>query len=473
MGFHGVRTSQIATSVSTPVVAESGITFVVGTAPVHLVNGKVNYPIMATNYSEAVQQLGFSDDFGKYNICEVIYTHFKLYQTSPVFFVNVLDPTVHKKTIEADDYLVVNNKVYLPLEAIKSSVVCEEYVLGEDYDLFYDSANLILEVLDGGAIGGAANLNISYDEVDPGAVTKADIIGGFNINTKTKSGFELLDSVFPKYGIVPDILIAPGWSHDSEVAAIMETKASIINGLFEGRALIDVDTSEVKYYSDVLEWKRSKNIFSKLQDICFPRCKLGDRLFYISTHVAANMGVVDTVNDGCPSESASNKSLKIDSTVLEDGTEVLLDLTQANYLNDIGVITSINFIGEFKQWGNKSACYPNNTDVKDYFICISRTFAWVSKSVILTHWSKTDSKLNRRLIDAIVDSTNLWLNGLTSSEKIIGGRIEFIAEENNLLDFMAGKLKFHIYLTPPSPAEEIVFVLEYDVNYALAVLSAA
>ena len=41
---HGIKTSQAATSVSTPVVTASGIPFVVGTAPIHTVGGKTNEP---------------------------------------------------------------------------------------------------------------------------------------------------------------------------------------------------------------------------------------------------------------------------------------------------------------------------------------------------------------------------------------------------------------------------------------------
>ncbi len=472
--FHGVKTSQVATSISTPVVAGSGITFVVGTAPVHLVDGKVNYPIMAYNNSEAVTNLGYSDDYEKYSICEVIYSHFRLYQTSPVFFVNVLDPTIHKKVVNAKDYVVVDGQVRLPLEAIKGTVVCEEYAFEVDYDLFYDDENLILEILDGGEISNSVtSLNIGFEEVDPSMVTKSDIIGGFNLTTKKTTGFELVDSLFPKYGMAPDLIICPGWSSDSEVAAIMETKASSINGVFGAKAIIDVDTKVVKHYSEVNEWKTNKNIFSKEQILCWPMVKLGDKKFHLSTQVAGNMAVVDNNNGNCPCESSSNKSLKIDSMVLADGAEVLLDLTQANYLNNIGVVTALNFMGGFVQWGNETACFPSNTDVKDFFICVSRMFTWVSNSLVLTYWSKVDSKFTRRLIDNIVDSVNIWLNGLTSEEKLLGGRIEFKAEENPLTDLMAGKAKFHIYLTPPSPAKEIGFVLEYDVNYVVSALTSA
>ena len=51
---HGVSASKRATSVSTPVLAASGVHFVVGTAPVQMVDGKVNEVIMANNYEEAV-----------------------------------------------------------------------------------------------------------------------------------------------------------------------------------------------------------------------------------------------------------------------------------------------------------------------------------------------------------------------------------------------------------------------------------
>ena len=43
--YHGAKASKQATSVSTPVVADSSIHLIVGTAPVHTVGGKVNEPV--------------------------------------------------------------------------------------------------------------------------------------------------------------------------------------------------------------------------------------------------------------------------------------------------------------------------------------------------------------------------------------------------------------------------------------------
>ena len=470
--YHGVKTRQVETSISTPVTAGSGITFVVGTAPVHTVGGSVNEPIYGGNNNESVSALGYGDDWGKYSLCEVMYNHFRLYATAPVIFVNVLDPEKHKKTTAAKAFPVVDKRAYLPLEAIKESVTVESYAAGEDFDLFYDNNALVLEILEGGSIPEeTTELMAGFNEVDPSLVAKADIIGGFNVNTKKTSGFELIEAVFPKYSIVPDIVICPGFSHDAEVAAIMSAKASNINGVFEAKALCDVDTTEVRHYADVTAWKKAQNINAKTQALCFPMCKLGDRVFHMSTQMAGLIATVDANNGGCPAESPSNKLLQINSTVLADGTEVLLDLQQANYLNANGVTTALNFIGGFVLWGNETACYPANTDVKDYFLCVSRMFGWVANSIILTYWGKVDKKLSRRLIDSIVDSLNIWLNGLTSEEKLLGGRVEFLEEENTVTALMSGKAVFHIYMTPPSPAKEIEFVLEYDPSYVTAALT--
>lgn len=221
-------------------------------------------------------------------------------------------------------------------------------------------------------------------------------------------------------------------------------------------------------YSDVPAWKNNNNITQPSQLVTWPKYTLGGKIYHSSVHQAGVMSKTDATEDlggGSPCESASNKTIQIDGMALADGTEVLLDLVKANYLNSNGIITALNLTGSFVSWGNETACYPANTDVTDYFYCVSRMFSWVANSVILSMWSKVDKKLNKRLIESVTQSINIWLNGLMAEEKILGGRVEFLEEENTTADLLAGKAKFHIYLTPPSPAKELDFVLEYDVSY--------
>lgn len=471
---HGVGTEKQATSISTPIVAASGVIFAVGTAPVQQVGGKVNEVIMLNSYTEAVEQFGYSDDWKKYGLSEVIYTAFQLYKIAPIFLVNVLDPAKHKAE-KAEKFETAENQIKLPLEAIAESVKIESLTAGEDYEVFYDDTNCIIEFVE----DVTGEYTVEYNEVDPTQVTKADIIGGYSVTTHKVTGLELIDSVFPKYTVVPDLILCPNWSHDSEVAAIMSAKAENINGLFEADAILDVDTTEtegVTYYSDVPAWKKSKNFMKTNELVCFPKLKMGDRIFNYSSQLAGLIAQTDNTEDlggGTPCESASNKSLQADSMALANGEEVVLDVQQANYLNDNGIVTALNFYNGFVSWGDWTACYPANTDPVDYFYCISRMFKWVAKTVTLSYWNYVDRRLTRRVIDAILQGVNDWLNSLTAEEKIIGGRVEFLEVENSQTALMSGKAKFHIYITPPSPLRLLEYVLEYDVSYLSNLMATA
>lgn len=83
------------------------------------------------------------------------------------------------------------------------------------------------------------------------------------------------------------------------------------------------------------------------------------------------MSTIDTAQGQVPSESPSNKNYKMDGFVIKVGTEyekINLDLTQANYLNENGIVTALNFINGWTAWGNYNTCYPSRTDIKDSYL---------------------------------------------------------------------------------------------------------
>ena len=92
--------------------------------------------------------------------------------------------------------------------------------------------------------------------------------------------------------------------------------------------------------------------------VCWPEIRLGDEKFHLSTQLAGLMGYNWTGLSGdIPYRSPSNNRLYMDSAVVGD-KEISLGLEQANYLNGQGVVTALNFIGGWKAWGNRTACYP-------------------------------------------------------------------------------------------------------------------
>jgi hypothetical protein len=183
--------------------------------------------------------------------------------------------------------------------------------------------------------------------------------------------------------------------------------------------------------------------------------------------VAGTIAVTDS-NYDAPYASPSNHAIQADSLVKADGTEIILSKAQADVLNAGGVITALNFMGGFRLWGNYTGAYPSSTDVKDIFIPVGRMFDWVNNTLIQTFWSRLDEPMTRVFLDSIVDTCNIWMNGLVGSGYLLGGRVEMFSEENPPEKLMQGIVKLHVYMTPPSPAQEIDFVLEYDASYVAA-----
>lgn len=337
-----------------------------------------------------------------------------------------------------------------------------------DYTILYDSDsdNCVIELLPDGAAYDASSLIVAYDAARPGDVSTVDIVMGLG----------MVDACMTSVGVIPDLICAPGYSHITTVAAVMATKADGINGLFRAKALIDCDSSKngVREYSGLTAYKNKNNFVDENLILCWPMVKLGDYIFHLSTQLVGLLAQVDTLNGGCPYESPSNKNLKMDACCLEDGTEVDLTWEQVQLIaGSYGVVTALNFMS--MGWvakGNYTACYPANTDIKDQFIPVSRVFDWVANTVIRTFWSKLDKPVNLTLAGNVQDTCTLWLNGLCGSGYLLGARVEVLESENPLTDMQNGIIRFHIYIAPPPPAQEIDFYLEYDVSYLTAAFAA-
>lgn len=466
MANHGVFVTEQATSIGAPVVAASGVSFVIGTAPLQSAAdpAAVGVPVRITGWNEFRNRFGYADDWAKYTLCEFAFAHFVLYGMQPVIFVNLLDPANHKEAVVAADLNVVNHRVTLPKETIDNETLVikaetgtgSAYIKGTDYEVIYTDAACIVEILSTSAAYAAAKLNIAYNKVTPASVDA----------TAVATGMEAIELCATTLGLIPDLIVAPLFSEEAAVAAVMAAKAGGINGLFRAKALIDISsaTADADAYGDVLAYKNTNALTDENQILCWPKVTFGGKTYHMSTHLAALIAVNDA-QFSAPYVSPSNKTLLIDGMVDAQGAEINLTLAQANILNAQGVVTALNFMGGWKAWGNYTACYPAVTDVKDNLIPVSRMFDWVGNTVVQTCWSYVDMPMNRRVIDNILDMINIWLNGLTGSGYLLGGRVEMNEDENPVTNLMQGIVNFHLYITPPSPAQEINFTLEYDVNY--------
>lgn len=481
----GVHIQEKATAQREAKTAKVSIPYVVGAAPVQAAAHptKAGVPVLVRSWDEVVDKLGYSNNWESYTLCEFMYSHFRLYGCQPVIFCNLLDPTKHEKAVEAADHTVADHKVSLPISALADTVkvkakvdvdgapTLKDLTAGTDYAVFYTShatgsSVLTVELLEDGSAYDATTLNIAYTAADPSALTEAD----------AAEGVAQVDACMTVTGVIPDLICAPGWSHRPALAALMATKAASVNGLFSGKALIDVDSGAegVTKFDQIPDYKAEKGLVDPNQILCWPMVMKGGNRFHLSTHLAGSMAQVDAANRGIPYESPSNKPLQIDGCCLEDGTEVNLTWEQVNLLaGSWGVVTAANFpdIG-WAAKGNYTACYPGNSDVKDHFIPVSRMFDFIGNTLIRMFWHKLDKPLTIALRDSILQSCNNWLGGLCGSGYLYGARVELLAAENPLEDVKNGVIRLHVYNAPPVPNQEIDFILEYDVSYMETALTA-
>ena len=120
---------------------------------------------------------------------------------------------------------------------------------------------------------------ISYDKLDPSAVLDDDIIGGVDSETLKSEGFALIPSVFTKFNRVPNIGLAPGWTHIPAVAQSLVSSMKNINEVFNGIVLTDIDAATINAYTKVTAWKNDNSYTHENQYNFWPRGSLGGKVY--------------------------------------------------------------------------------------------------------------------------------------------------------------------------------------------------
>lgn len=487
---HGIEVAEKATSLKTPLSTEYAAQVIFGTAPVNLAEypeKAVNTPIMANSFEEAKAALGYSEDWKNYTLCQSMDASYNLFQVSPVIFVNVLDPERHVKELEEMTVPVSNGQAIVAsigilLKDLTVKMATEtrtgsaevgaaaaagnpvELTVDEDYlASFNDSGYLVVTILSSGAGSEAQELIISGKVLAPDLVTEEDLIGAYDSVTGKETGLEVLRQVYPRFGIAPGFLLAPGWSEKPNIGAALQGKCQDINGVFRCMCLLDLDTAQAQKYSDCEKVKEESGYSDPHAVVLWPRLTR-DGKEYAYSAVYGAMACSNTIaNNDVPYQYPSNKALNADGAVLENGEEICLDQVQAGVVNGAGVVTALHD-SSWKAYGNNTACYPENTDPKDRWIGCRRMFDYVGNHFAIAYREKLDSNMNRRTIDDIVNSFNIWGNSLVAAGMCAGLYAEYRSDENTTEDVLAGHLKLRVFFAPYTPAEYISTVMEFDVE---------
>lgn len=432
---HGAFFDEVPTSLVTPVEVDSALPVVIGTAPVHnLPDGTpapVNEPRLIYTVEDFVAQFGAvkaGENRHDFTLSEFVDVFIGRYSVAPVVCINVFDPAKHADEEGRPDV----------------SRVTAADIIGSAGDAVASGSEQIAQSADGSGFAGP------YASADGAGKVK-------------RTGLSLVDKVFPLFRKVPGQILAPGFSAEPAVAIAIGAACENISGHFRAVGVADLP-GDIARPEDAPAWVNDNNLTDENLILFFGTPTYDNAPEYGSTHLAAVMALRDAENDGIPFWSPSNKRMFCQG-LTHNGAELALTPLEAANLNGNGIATGLNMIGGLVAWGDQTACYPGVTDVKDASIPIRRMFNFIGNTLVLTAWQKVSNPLRRRLISSITDTFNIWLNGLVAREFILGGRVTFEAKDNSSADLMSGKARFHVYVTPPTAAREIVFTLEYDPAY--------
>lgn len=462
-GIYNVTTSTENAATDTTEVAA----VVIGTAPVHLLadpTAAVNTPILCRTMSDCYEKLGYSEDYGYFSACQAMYEFFLDQKVAPVVFINVLDPTkaTHKESVEPVSKTVANGAITIEDPVIVSTLVIKQSntaIAKSKYETEWIGDKLVVNFTDSTITG---SVTVEYDKMKPTGVTSDDIIGAYNSASGARSGAEVIKTIFPTLGVVPFLILAPGWSHDDTVGAVLAAKASEINGCYKGMAIIDLNSSTVTTKTAAIAAKNARTLDENCI-ISYPAIKKAGNVIYASALIAALIMKQATETDGLTCSSPSNKRISIEDVVLTDAnnTSVFYDQEDGNDLNAEGIVTFISRNGWYV-WGNNTAAYPAETDPVKRWIMTRLTFLFIENDFINSNFSAIDGALSKKMVEDIVTNYNIKLASYAAAGHIAGATIYFDAGDNTDTEIMNGHFTFRTALAANVPGEAIFNIFSFD-----------
>ena len=466
---HGTYTSEKESAIKGIVTVQNPVV-VIGTAPINMGDITcVNKAQLIQTTTDAAKYFGGVNNIPGYTISEALYAAFQIFGVTPIICINVLDPATHKEAKTYSDIAIVDGKATFADLGILPKTLEVKNSAGDtpitDYTVSFDVEGKCTITL-AEKHKEVTSIKGGYDVLDPTKVKDTDIIGSIDPETLKAKGLECLSEIFPKYSMIPSYVIAPGFT-SNEVRAVLDTKATAINGKYSAMSIIDMP--EGTKYGEAVKYKKDNNWIDEDQIVCFGKIKFSGKYFNQSTFLAMLSASIDAENDGVPYQSPSNNNIKAEGIVYKASTyeDVVLGEQEANLLNENGICTVISRPNGIVAWGNRTSCYQpgGNTDPKDTFIPVKRMFKYIANNLHINCASDVDKPLTFSKAKNIQNNVNIWLSSLVSQGKLLGGRVDFTEAENSKQDLIDGKFKWHIYLGAVTPGETLHFVLEYDSEY--------
>lgn len=439
----------------------------IGSLPVNLIRGYadadiINSPVLLRTLAQARQAVGYSADWASFTLSEAIKAHFDNVagNIGPIVVINVLDPAKHKKVGEAttESLTFANGRATIESDTIiLDTLVLADKVEGVDFSVEYDftRGQVIIDSIGAEKITGS--IQATYSEVDPSLVTEEDIVGSAT-DAGVYTGLGAVALVYPELNLIPNLIVAPGWSERPAVYNAMISAGTKINGHWDAFVVADIPvavapSTKIDTRSAAIEWAEENGYNGERFKPYWPQGVGTDgNIYHLSTLAVWEMQTVDATHDGVPMETPSNKVIPISRLYFgEDSTNRGFDQQQANELNEVGISTAVFFGGQWVLWGGHTGAYKFGkvTDNRVIFDNSIRMMMYITNSFQQEHALTIDQPMTRAMADTIRNREQEKADALVAIGALIGApEVRFDESSNSTAELVEGNFVWDFAATP-------------------------
>lgn len=288
---------------------------------------------------------------------------------------------------------------------------------------------------------GAIIVVIRVEEGEDDEATLLNIMGDVNADG-SYTGLHAFLASQSNLGVIPRILIAPGFCDQSVITAMIPI-AERLRGIIVADAPNTSDAEAVTFATTCA----SQRVYVVYPEVTNTK---GDSV-PASPYVAGVIARTDNENGfWCsPSNKVINGIVGLSKPIdfsFGDST------CKANYLNENKIATIINQDG-YRLWGNHTA----SPDSSYKFLCVRRTADIISDSILRAHLWAVDRNIVKNYLTDVTESVNAFLAKLKSQGAILHGKCFANKELNTATNIADGKVYFDFEFTPAYPAEQVTF----------------
>lgn len=284
------------------------------------------------------------------------------------------------------------------------------------------------------------------------------------------SGAYAINKIYPKFGVIPNVLCCPLMSSTSLINAL-KTACTKINGKFDAVVLADVPEADAQV----------SNGIAQPTVIVNAKPNSDERIILNWGHIKTSSGSVisgaavkaclyaqnDANNNNLPSRSIGNVAVQGMQyiTLKSSDAPITLSDDNATALSADGITSFINVGGNrYYTWGDHTSAFSAGSvdDERARFDSNIRMLYYLTNRFQIKWRSIIDSPMTLTLRNNILNYEQNQLNYCVSQGALIGDpKIEFRPDDNSLSTLQQGQFYFTELATVTPPAKYIEMKLSF------------